>query len=95
MSHLSRHAVQRCRTRRIPEQALDAALEFGQCRSTRGAIIYTLGWRQVRGQAERGLDLSRFEGVEVIESHDGTVLTVYRNSNARAIRDRSCRRRAA
>jgi hypothetical protein len=89
MTQLSHHAARRCRTRSIPELALHAALQFGQERFVRGAVVHTLGWREIRDLAERGIDLSRFEGVEVVESHDGTIMTVYRNANARAMRDRA------
>jgi predicted nuclease with RNAse H fold len=89
MTQLSHHAARRCRTRCIPELALQAALQFGQERFVRGAVVHTLGWREIRDLAERGIDLSRFEGVEVVESHDGTIMTVYRNANARAMRDRA------
>ena len=88
MTRISTHAIDRCRTRRIPELALHAALEFGHTRTTRGAVVHTLGWRQVRDLAERGIDLSRYEGVEVVESHDGVIVTVYRNRNGRAMRGR-------
>ena len=89
---MSRHAVHRCHTRHIPVDAVEVALEYGLCRRTRGAEIYILGWREVRFWAERGLDLSRFEGVEVICAHDGRVITVYRNRKPCSTRDRAQRR---
>ncbi len=92
---LTRHAEQRSRTRGIPTEAIEAALNYGQFRSTRGADVYTVGWRQVRFHAERGIDLSRWEGVEVVCARDGRVLTVYRNKNPHALRDRSARLRVA
>jgi len=92
---LSRHAAYRSRTRDIPLEAIEVVLDLGRHRATRGADVYTLGWREVRFHAERGLDLSRWEGIEVVCSHEGEVITVYRNKNPRALRDRSFRRRAA
>jgi len=90
---LTRHAIDRARTRNIPNQAIEAAIDYGKHRAIRGADIYTIGWREVRFFAARGIDLSCWEGVEVVCSHDGRVLTVYRNRNPRALRDRAERQR--
>lgn len=88
---LTRHAVERSRARGIPAKAIHAALTFGKHRAIRGADVYTVGWREVRLQARYGIDLSRWEGIEVVCAHDGRVLTVYRNKNPRALRDRPAR----
>lgn len=92
---ISRHATQRATQRHIPMDAIETAMEFGLHRSIRGADVFTIGWREVRFYANRGLDLSRWEGVEVVCAHSGQVLTVYRNKNSRAMRDRANRRIAA
>lgn len=92
---LTLHATHRSRNRGISTDAVEAAMEYGKHRAIRGADIYTLGWREVRFYGERGIDLSRWEGVEVVCAHDGRVLTVYRNRNPRALRNREDRRRAA
>jgi hypothetical protein len=91
---LTRHAIDRSRSRAIPTAAIDLAIAYGKHRAIRGADVYTLGWREVRFHAQRGLDLSRWEGIEVVCAHDGRVLTVYRNRNPRALRDRAARRAA-
>jgi hypothetical protein len=92
---LSLHAIERSRTRRIPEDAILAVMEFGKHRSIRGADVYTLGWREVRRHAGACAGLDRWEGIEVVCAHDGQVVTVYRNRNPRALRDRAGRRLAA
>lgn len=92
---LTLHATDRSRTRGIPTEAIEAAIEFGKHRAIRGADVYTLGWREVRFYARAGIDLSRWEGIEVVCAHDGQILTVYRNKHPRAFRDRAPRRRAA
>lgn len=92
---LTLHATHRCHNRGIPTDAVDAVIEFGKHRDIRGADVYTLGWREVRFYADHGIDLSRWEGIEVVCAHDGRVLTVYRNKNPRALRDRAALRRAA
>jgi hypothetical protein len=92
---LTLHATDRARTRAISTAAIEAAITFGKHRAVRGADVYTLGWREVRLHASADLDLSRWEGVEVVCAHDGQVLTTYRNKNQRAFRDGACRRPAA
>lgn len=89
---LTRHAADRRRTRGIPLAAIEAALAVGRHRAVRDADIYTLGWREVRRLARRGIDLSGWEGIEVVCAHDSRVLTTYRNRNPRALRDRAARR---
>lgn len=92
---LTQHAAQRCRTRGIQTDAIEPVIKFGKHRAIRGADVYTLGWREVRFFADCGIDLARWEGIEVVCAHDGHVLTVYRNKNPRAFRDRAALRRAA
>lgn len=92
---LTVHARQRSRARGIPTDAIEAVLEYGRHRAIRGADVFTLGWREVRFHARRGIELSRWEGVEVVCAHDGQILTVYRNKNPRALRDRATPRQAA
>ena len=91
---LSRHAVDRSRTRRIPLAAIEAVLSYGAARRDRGAEIYTLGWRQVRRWAEHGVALSHLEGVEVVCGNDGRVITVYRKRKPASARHQAFRRAA-
>jgi hypothetical protein len=88
---LTRHAFERSQSRSISTAVIEAALTYGRCRNGGEAEIYTIGWREVRYWAERGVDLSRVEGVEVVCAHDGRVITVYRNRKPAAIRDRALR----
>lgn len=77
------HAEARSRARHIPPASIDAVLTYGQCRRNRGAEIYTVGWRDVEWWAQRGIDLTPFEGVEVVCGHSGRVITVYRKRKRR------------
>jgi len=92
---LTLHAAVRSRTRGIPTTAIKAAIEFGRYRSGRGADLYTIGWREIKLSSKNGLDLSRWMGIEVVCARDGEVITVYRNKNQRALRDRPTRQPAA
>ena len=91
---LTHHAVERSRARGIPTKAIHAALVYGKHRAIRGADVYTVGWREIRLEARHGIDLSRWEGIEVVCAHDGQILTVYRNKNPWALRDRPARHAA-
>jgi hypothetical protein len=92
---LTLHAADRSRSRGIPIDAIEAVIDLGKHRAVRGADVYTLGWREVRRCARRGIDLAGWEGIEVVCAHDGQVLTTYRNKNPWAFRDRAARRPAA
>ncbi|MCA9713254.1 MAG: DUF4258 domain-containing protein [Myxococcales bacterium] len=88
----TQHASLRCRTRGIPREAVEATINFGKHRAVRGADVYVIGWREVQFFASQGLDLSRWRDIQVVCSHDGNVLTAYRNRNPHAFRDRERRR---
>jgi hypothetical protein len=75
---LTHHARHRCRTRGIPESAVDAAIDFGRHFYSRGADHYIIGWREVRFWADYSVDLEPYRGVHVICASGGQVLTTYR-----------------
>lgn len=72
--------------RSISVEALRSALKYGRRAWTRGARIYAIGRREVQYYRAHGLDLARFEGIHVVESVDGTIMTVYRNHDLRGLR---------
>jgi hypothetical protein len=72
--------------------AVTAALDFGRLVYTRGAAIYVIGRKEVLRARRLGVDLSEYEGVHVVCSADGAVLTVYRNRDFRGLRSRRHRR---
>lgn len=80
---LTHHAIDRSRARHIPPTTIDAVLSYGRLKHDRGAEIYTVGWRDVAWWAERGIDLTPYEGVEVVCGNSGWVITVYRKRKRR------------
>jgi len=66
-----------------------AALDFGRLVRVRGAEVYALGRKEVNRLATVGIDVSEYEGVQVICAADGSVMTVYRNLDFRGLRPRS------
>lgn len=90
---VTQHAWQRMCARSLSRAALDAVLSYGRVIYTRGAAIYALGRKEVARLARRGIDVARFEGVQVVCSPAGKVLTVYRNRDFRGLRPRRRRQR--
>lgn len=80
------HARRRMVDRNISDRAIEAVLDFGRISRVRGAEIYSVGRKEVRLYAREGIDLEACEGVHVVCSPNGTVLTAYRNSNFRGLR---------
>ena len=85
---LTKHALARMTTRSISRTAIEAALEFGRCVYIRSAQIFAIGRREVERFRREGVDLGDFEGTQVVVTEEGTVLTVYRNSNFKSLRAR-------
>ena len=82
----TKHADLRANARRLSRQAVLAVLEFGRRVHTRGAMICAIGRREVSRFALRGIDLSEFEGIQVVCDPDGTLITVYRNRDFSRLR---------
>jgi len=78
--------------RRIPAEAVSATLEFGRIVHIRGAVIHAVGKREAEKWDARGVNLFRHEGVQVVCSPDGALLTVYRNRDLRGLRPHRRRR---
>jgi hypothetical protein len=85
-ANLTQHANQRMIERNLSSRAVQAAFAYGRVVHTRGATIYAIGRKEVESAKNHGVDLSRIEGVQVVCSADGTILTVYRNRDFRGLR---------
>lgn len=83
---ITRHARMRMTARRIPKTALSAVLEYGRVVYVRGAKIYVIGRKEVTKFLRRGVELADFEGIHVVCTPEGVVLTTYRNRNFRGLR---------
>ena len=80
---ITTHARLRMQGRAIHADAVEAVLAYGRRVLTRGAEVCAIGRKEVVKYADEGIDLSRFEGVQVVLSGDGAVITVYRNRDFR------------
>ena len=90
---LTKHAWQRMTSRGLSEKAIEAALDHGRVVHARGAAIYAVGRKEVARCQQDGINLSDFEGVQVVCKPDGMILTVYRNRDFRGLRPRRWRAR--
>jgi hypothetical protein len=90
---LTRHAWERMSGRGLSPAAIRRVLNYGRVAHVRGATIYAVGRKEVRRFQRDGIDLSGLEGVQVVCSESGVVMTVYRNRDFRGLRPRSRRSR--
>jgi len=86
LSQLSCHANERLEQRNIEIETVEAVLDYGREVFTRGAVVHAIGRREIQQWEREGIDLSRYDGVQVVCSHDGNILTVYRNRDFRGLR---------
>ncbi len=87
---ITSHAWKRMCTRRISMGALESVIQYGRIFYTRGAKIYAIGRKEVE-KFRQQQDLSSYEGIQIVCSHSGSILTVYKNQDFRKLRP--CRRK--
>lgn len=90
---LTRHAWERMSGRGLSPAAVRLVLNYGRAAHIRGATIYVVGRKEVERYRQDGIELSPVEGVQVVCTDSGSILTVYRNRNLRGLRPRSRRPR--
>lgn len=90
---LSDHARTRMGSRGFSREVLEAVVRYGRVARVRDATIYAIGRKEVDASKKMGIDLTRFEGVHVVCTPGGVVLTMYRNHDFRGLRPRPKRRR--
>jgi hypothetical protein len=90
---LTRHAWERMSGRGVSPAAVRLVLNYGRAAHIRGATIYAVGRKEVERFRQNGIELSAVEGVQVVCTDRGDVLTVYRNRDLRGLRPRSRRPR--
>ena len=87
------HVRKRMTARRISKTALLAVLQYGRMVYVRGAKIHVIGRKEVRAFLRKGIELADFEGIHVVCSLDGAIMTTYRNRDFRGLRPRGRRHR--
>lgn len=85
---LTQHARQRMDMRGFSVSDINQALAYGRKVYVRGALIYAVGRKEISQWIAFGIDLSELEGLQVVCSKDGAIITVYRNRDFRGLRPR-------
>lgn len=87
----SNHAQLRSNQRKIHDNAIDAALEFGRLyRQPTGRVIIHIGKKSVKHAKKYNVDIRKFENVAVIiDSMIDIVVTVYKCSKTKRLKWRS------
>ena len=90
---LTDHGRMRIHARRIPATAVRMALLFGRELRMNGATFYAIGRKEVKRFTKTGVDLKRYEGIQVVCAEDDVVVTAYRNKDFKGLRPRNFRKR--
>ncbi len=94
-ARLTRHAVERMSARRLSAKEIQTVLDYGRVVYARGASIHAIGRKEIERFERDGIDLFGLEGIQVVCTSDGSILTAYRNRDFRGLRPRRRHRRAA
>jgi|GEM_PF-699324 len=88
---LTLHARKRMDQRGITLEAVELALRVGRKIYARGAKYYVIGKKEIKRYGRYYPGLKRLDGLQLVCSPErGTIITLYRNPNLRAIKP-SCR----
>jgi hypothetical protein len=85
---LTHHASLRSQQRCISRPTIDLVTTYGREIHTRGATFMVVGRKEVDKYKGFGIDLSKAQGVHVLLSSEGQIITTYRNQDLRKIRPR-------
>jgi hypothetical protein len=86
------HARIRISARRIPQKAVAMALLFGREMRMKGATFYAIGRKEVERFKKTGVELTCYEGIQVVCAEDDVVVTAYRNKDFTGLRPRNLRK---
>lgn len=90
---LTQHAWERMSGRGLSLKSIQLVLNYGRTAHIRGATINAVGRKEIEHYRLNGIDLSSVEGVQVVCTNGGSILTVYRNQDLRGLRPRLRRTR--
>jgi len=63
-------------------------LEFGREKHVRGATIYAVGRKEINQYDKKGIDLKGLDGMQVVCSEEGSIITAYRNRDFRGLKSK-------
>lgn len=83
---LTRHACTRMQQRGIRQDDIRLVMRYGRCIHARGIEFHVVGHKDVQRWAILGIDLTHLDGVQVLSTSEGVIVTTYRSHNLHAIR---------
>ena len=83
---LTRHAWERMGGRGFSPEMIRKVLEFGREKHVRGASIYAVGRKEISRYEKKGFDLKGLDGLQVVCSGEGAIITAYRNRDFRGLK---------
>lgn len=86
---LTLHAWERMGARGFSSEKINKVLSFGRVIHTRGAAIYAIGRKEINHYENQGINLNGLNGVQVVCTKDGSIMTMYRNRDFRSLKPRS------
>jgi hypothetical protein len=87
------HAEVRMQQRGLCPADVRATLSYGRRIHAKGVTFYVVGRKEVERYSAIGINLSELNGVQVLVSTDGAVITAYRNRDLHSIKVASKMRR--
>ena len=82
------HASRRMQQRGITQEMITLTLQYGRVKYAKGAQHYIVGRKEVDYAAREGQDLRSCNGIHLLLSSEGEVITVYRNRSSVSVRPR-------
>lgn len=82
MENLTTHAFRRCAQRQVDSEAIELVINHGRKVHRTGVIFYFLGRRDLPEALRRQDRYAKLEGLTLLVSQDGEVITAYRNRAA-------------
>tara|TARA_R110002167_G_scaffold229895_1_gene435107 strand:- start:399 stop:758 length:360 start_codon:yes stop_codon:yes gene_type:complete len=87
------HAIRRSHQRKISEDAIEAALQYGREYNDKKATTFRLDGRSIANAKAQGVNLHAYEGIHVVQGFDGVIVTVFRTRNYKKVRCKpSCKK---
>ena len=82
----SLHAQIREEQRGISEKQLVLAYQYGRVIHSRRAVYYVIGNKEIEKYGSIESELKQMNGIQLVMSPNGTVLTAFRNKDLRKVR---------